>query len=269
VLIVMEENKGYSSTLGACSTDPYLCSLAAGYASANSWWGVTHPSEPNYVAYASGATQGCLTDTSCAANSQSATDLGGQLTAKNVPWIGWMESMPSPCYTGAGSSGYALKHNPFGFFKDNYVGTCHIQPYPGIASALSTLNSPNAPDLVWISPNLTNDMHDGTVQQGDAWLTANVAPILASSWFTKYPSTVIITMDEGDGSTNSGSCCGGSGAGGHIPMVVISNNSKGKGSLALTGDNYGTLRTIEEAFGLSLLGAASSSANGDLSSLFG
>ena len=40
-------------------------------------------------------------------------------------------------------------------------------------------------------------------------------------------------------------------------------------SLALTGDNYGTLRTIEEAFGLSLLGAASSSANGDLSSLFG
>jgi hypothetical protein len=52
-------------------------------------------------------------------------------------------------------------------------------------------------------------------------------------------------------------------------MVVISNNAKGKGSLAPSGDLYGTLRSIEEAFRLSLLGAASSSANGDVSNLFG
>ena len=264
----MEENKGYSSTLGACSADPYLCSLAATYASANNWWGVTHPSEPNYVAYGSGATQGCLTDSSCAAGSKTVTDLGGQLTAQGIPWVAWMESMPSGCFTGATSGGYALKHNPFGFFKDNYTGACRILPYPGVTSALSVLNGPNAPDFVWITPNLIDDMHDGTVQQGDAWLKANVAPILASSWFTNYRSTAIITMDEGDGTTNAGSCCGGSGAGGHIPMVVISNNSKGKGSLAATGDVYGTLRSIEEAFGLGLLGAASLPANGDLRSLF-
>lgn len=269
VLVIMEENKGFSLTLGACSADPYLCSLASSYASASSWWGVSHPSEPNYVAIASGGIQGCVSDTSCAADSLSQTDLGGQLTAKGIPWVGWMESMPSPCFTGAGASGYALKHNPFAFFKDNFGGTCRDLPYPGISSALSTLDGANAPDFVWITPNLTDDMHDGTVQQGDAWLKANLAPILASSWFTNFNSTVIVTMDEGDGSANGGSCCGGAGAGGHIPMVIISSTAKGKGSMALTGDHYGWLRSAEEAFGLALLGSASGPSNGDLLSLFG
>lgn len=265
----MEENKGYSNTLGTCSADPYLCSLAATYTSQTAWYGISHPSEPNYVAMASGGIQGCTTDTSCAANSLSQTDLGGQLTAANIPWVGYMESMPSACYTGGGSGGYALKHNPFGFFKGNYTGTCRILPYPGAGAMLSTLNGPGAPDFVWITPNLTNDMHSGTVQQGDAWLQANLAPVLSSPWFTNYPSTVIVTMDEGDGSANAGTCCLGSGSGGHIPMVVISSHSLGKGNITTAGDLYGTLRSIEEAFGLALLGNAGNPVNGDLLSMFG
>lgn len=266
----MEENKGYSATLGACSADPYLCSLAATYSSMTSWWGVTHPSEPNYVAMASGGIQGCTTDTSCTANSLSMQDFGGQLSAAGVPWVGYMESMPSPCYTGAGAnSEYVLKHNPFGFFKDNYSGLCHILPYPGASAMVSALNAAGGPDFVWISPNLTDDMHNGTVQQGDAWLKANLAPVLSSPWFTNFNSTVIVTMDEGDGSANAGTCCGGQGAGGHIPMVVISNAAASTGAIGLTGDGYGLLRSLEEAYGLATLGAASNSANGDLVSLFG
>src|SRR5579859_3778576 len=78
VLVVMEENKGYAATLGTCSADPYLCGLASSYASVVGWTGVSHPSEPNYVAFESGGIQGCTTDTSCAAFSVKATDLGGQ-----------------------------------------------------------------------------------------------------------------------------------------------------------------------------------------------
>jgi hypothetical protein len=273
----MEENKGYSATLGACSSDPYLCSLASSYASANSWWGIGHPSAPNYVAIDSGSTYGlgagdCTPYSLPACGPVNQTDLGGQLNAGGIPWVAWMESMPSACAAINGGGGYAAKHNPFVYFNDIYhVISCaqHVIPYPVISSVISTLDSANAPDFVWITPNLTDDMHTGTVQQGDAWLKANLAPILASPWFTNFKSTVIVTMDEGDGSTNAGTCCASVGAGGHIPMVVISNHAKGKGSLTLTGDNYGTLRSIEEAFGLSPLGAASSSANGDLLSLFG
>ncbi len=267
ILVVMEENHGYSGTLGDCAADPYLCSLASGYASATGWYGVTHPSEPNYVAIGSGGIQGCTTDTSCAADSLPATDLGGQLTAAGIPWVGWMESMPSACYTGSGyNSEYALKHNPFAFFKDNYVGACHIQPYPGATAAVSALDGSNAPDFVWITPNLQDDMHNGTVQQGDAWLKANLPGILTSSWFRDYPSTVIVTMDEGDSNPNGSLSTE---QGGHIPTVAISLNAQGKGPVNLSGDHYGTLRSIEEAYRLTPLGSAADAANGDLSGLFG
>jgi phosphatidylinositol-3-phosphatase len=267
VLVIIEENKGYGATLGSCGADPYLCSLASTYASDSAWFGVSHPSEPNYVALASGGIQGCVSDSSCRANSLSQPDLGGQLTAARIPWVGYMESMPSACYTGGSAGGYALKHNPFGFFTDNYVGACHIQPYPGASGLVSALNGPSAPAFVWITPNSTNDMHDGSVQQGDAWLKANLAPVLASPWFTGGNATVVVTMDENDAAA-SGSCCGAA-AGGQVPMVVISNRAAGKHSFASTGDHYGTLRTIEEVYGLQTLGLARSTASGDLSALFG
>lgn len=255
VAVIMLENKGYAATLGSCGADPYLCGLASTYASVTGWTGVTHPSEPNYVAFESGSVGACTGDTSCPAFSVTRQDLGGQLSAAGIPWVSWQESMPSACFTGQTSGNYALKHSFGGFFADDKT-PCRIDPYPGSASAVGTLTGASAPDFVWITPNLVHDMHSGSVAAGDAWLKANVAPLLASSWFTNFDSTVVITMDEGDPG-----CCNA------VPMVVISNNAKGTGNVSKPGNHYGTLRTIEEAFGLSLLGSASGGT--DLSSLFG
>jgi hypothetical protein len=254
VLLVMEENKGYAATLGSCSADPYLCSLASAYASYTNWHGVGHPSLPNYLAIDSGSTEGCTTD-GCVGG-YAGTDLGGQLNSAGISWTAYMESMPSACYSGSGSGTYAKKHNPFAYFTDNTSGSCHDVPYPGSSGLVSALDSSSAPSFVWITPNLQNDMHDGTVQQGDTWLKANIAPVLSSSWFTNFNSTVIVTMDEGGGANQ-------------IPTVVISNTAKGHGQVATVGNHFGTLRSIEEAYGLTLLGAAASSGNGDLTGSFG
>ncbi len=269
IMVIMEENKGYSATLGSCppnsSPDPYLCSLASAYASGTAWYGVEHPSQPNYVDIASGGNQGCTSDFCAPASAYSAPDLGGQLSSAGIPWTAYMESMPSACYTGNQSGEYVLKHNPFVVFQaDMPPNACHIQPYPGATGLVSALDAAGAPDFVWITPNLQDDMHDGTIKQADQWLQANLAPVLTSSWFSA-DGTVIITMDEGSGDSG---CCGGA-AGGQIPMVVISSQTKGKGNFATPGDHYGTLRTIEEAYGLPLLGAASNPANGDLRGLLG
>ena len=180
-----------------------------------------------------------------------------------------MESMPSACYTGSTSGEYAKKHNPFPYFSDVLSDGCasHVLPYPGVTSLVTALDGASAPDFVWITPNLIDDMHDGTVADGDTWLQANLGPVLTSSWFTGRNSTVIVTGDEND-AQSSGSCCGDA-TGGQIPMIVISRNATGKGIVGLVGDHYGTLRSIEEAFGLPLLGGAAESSNGDLSSMFG
>ena len=62
-------------------------------------------------------------------------------------------------------------------------------------------------------------------------------------------------MDENDAQPGPG--------GGQVPMVVISNDAQGQGAIATPGNLYGTLRAIEEAFGLGYLGAAADPSNGD------
>lgn len=273
VLVVMLENKGYAATLGSCgsgSPDPYLCSLASSYASADGWFGIRHPSLPNYAAVVSGSTQGITSDcepSTC--GRMPATEVGGQLTAAGIPWVGWMESMPSACDTGGDSGNYEAHHNPFAYFTDvTRASNCDsvMRPYPGASGAVSVLDGASAPDFAWITPNACDDMHSCPVSTGDGWLKANVQPVLGSSWFADN-GTVIITMDENDLESN-GSCCGDA-AGGQIPLVVISSRTSGKGTVAMTGDHFGTLRTLEEAYGLRLLGAATGAADGDLSSWLG
>jgi hypothetical protein len=270
VMVIMEENKGYAATLGSCASDPYLCGLASSYASATSWYGVAHPSVPDYLAIDSGSTQGVTSDcTSC--GPFTATDLGGQLTAAGIPWTAYMESMPSDCYTGVGglpASVYTKRHNPFVYFADVLDNGCaaRVVQYPGASGLVATLDGAGAPDFVWITPNLRDDMHSGSVAAGDDWLQANLGPVLSAPWFTNGNATVIVTMDEDDDDDTG--CCGDA-AGGLIPMVVISNAASGRGSLALTGDHIGTLRTIEETYDLGYLGGAASPADGDLLPLFG
>ncbi len=277
ILVVMDENTSYGSALGSCGAgapDPYLCSLAATYASVAPWYGVEHPSQPNYIDIVSGADQGCHADYCAGARAYSAPDLGGQLSAAGIPWVAWMESMPSACYPGElhGSDAtglYALKHNPFVVFRDDMPPTpCHIQPYPGAAGMVRALDGPGAPAFAWITPNLCDDGHDncgaGTLRQADTWLRANLAGVLTSSWFASG-GTIIVTFDEG--TSPNGATLGEQG--GQVPMLVISARARGRGRVHLAGDHFGTLRTIEEAYGLPLLGAAAAARNGDLTALLG
>jgi hypothetical protein len=93
--------------------------------------------------------------------------------------------------------------------------------------------SPSATESAPAS-NLDNDMHDGSVTRGDAWLAANLPAVLASRWFAD-DGTVIVTMDENDASP-SGSCCAGA-HGGRVPMVVISVRARARGAIVTPGDH--------------------------------
>jgi len=181
-----------------------------------------------------------------------------------------MESMPSPCYTrpwfgGTHSSAlYAEKHDPFVVEGDVFHGSCttHVLPYPGAPTLLTTLTGSGAPDFVWITPNQQDDMHTGSVTKGDSWARTNIAPILASSWFTGFNATIVFTMDEGQWKER---CC--ADVGGQIIEIIVSNNAKGIGTFSTAGDHYSTLRTVEMVFGVSELGYATSAS--DVASLFG
>ena len=269
-MLIVDENDGYQLTLGSCgaaAAAPYMCQLAAQYASAGDWYGVEHPSLPNYLDLISGGDQGCTGD-GCMGPYRT-QNLGAQLSAAAIPWTAYMESMPSHCFKGASAGEYQAKHNPFMDFPSVAQGKqCRQvdQPYPGDAGIAAALDAAGAPDFVWVSPNSVSDMHDSNVQTGDVWLHSNLPAILQSSWFADH-GTVIVTMDENDVESHGGCCT--VAHGGQIPELVISAAAEGKGTLPLTGDHFGTLRSIEEAYGLPLLGGAANPGNGDLSSLIG
>jgi acid phosphatase len=270
VMVIMDENDGYTLTLGSCaspSPDPYLCSIASTYASVTGWYAVQHPSNPNYIDIVSGADQGCQGD-GCT-GPYAARSLGGQLSAAGIPWVAYMESMPSTCFSGPQTGEYDRSHDAFMDFTDvagasGCVG--HVRPYPGAGGIAAALDGAGAPDFVWITPNLADDMDDGSIQEGDGWMRTNLDAILSSSWFAQ-DGTVILTMDE-NSVEPSGSCCGDA-AGGQVPLLVLSSATRGLGHLALTGNHFGTLRSIEQAYHLTLLGAAADPANGDLSTFIG
>jgi len=143
---------------------PYLTSLARQYGEATNYYGVTHPSEPNYVAMISGSNW--WTNTDNPANRFDHTNLVDELEAAHVSWGAYMQARPASDpladYWPSGSNPlYASKRDPFVLFNDirnDPARLADVKPYPDLPG---DLNGPRAPRFVFISPDQCNDMHGG------------------------------------------------------------------------------------------------------------
>jgi hypothetical protein len=170
IFVIMLENHSQSTVIGDTNA-PFISSLASTYGEATNYYGVTHPSQPNYIAAITGQLDITRMNDN-AANHYDWTNLVDQLESHGRTWGAYMDTLPYAGYTGAiypdatafppsGAAPYTNKHNPFVLMDDirsNPGRLAQIKPYTDLAS---DLNSPNAPDFVWISPNQCNDMHGG------------------------------------------------------------------------------------------------------------
>jgi hypothetical protein len=166
VFVIMLENHSQSSVIDDPNA-PYITSLAHHYAMAANYYGVTHPSEPNYVAAISGSNWGVNDDRPT--NTFDHLNIVDLLEANHLTWAAYMESMPSVGYTGqqypANAALYVNKHNPFVLFDDirnDPSRLANVKPYSDFASDLS---SGQVPNFVWITPNQCHDMHGGVYTQ--------------------------------------------------------------------------------------------------------
>ena len=157
------ENQEYGQIIGNPSA-PYVNKLAAQYGLSTNYTAVTHPSLPNYMALTGGDT---FFPDDCTTCRTAAVNLPDSIEASGRTWAAYMEDMPGTCGT-ADSGLYAVKHNPFVHYSDissNAARCNHIVPFSNFGSDLAAGRLAN---YVWITPNLLDDMHDGTVAQGDA-----------------------------------------------------------------------------------------------------
>jgi len=250
VYLIIFENKEYSEVLGSPSA-PFFNELAAKYGLAADFYAETHPSEPNYIALTSGGTQGVTDDGDVNVN---ADNLFDQVSASGRTWHAYQQSYPGGCFNGSSSSAvtdgpglpgeYARRHDPAILYTS-------ISGKASSCANISNLASfdPGAADFEFITPNIINDMHDGSIADGDNFLKAFLPEITSSAAFAN--SVVFITFDEGSSDIHGG---------GQIPTIVITPNMTPGYRATATYDHYSLLRTIEQAWGLPYLGNAATAA---------
>lgn len=229
VVIVVEENKSFSQIIGNQDA-PYINALARRGVLFTSSYGVTHPSQPNYLALFTGSLRG-ISSNACPLELRG-ENLGGVLLAKGLSFASYSESLPEAGYAGCMYGAYMRKHNPAANWKELAAFNLPFSAFPQDFSKLPTVSL--------VMPDQRNDMHDGSIAQGDAWLAQNMERY--AQWALTHNSLLIVTWDEDNGSE-----------GNRVATMFVGEMVK-PGKSAQRINHYTLLRMLSEMYGLPYLG---------------
>jgi phosphatidylinositol-3-phosphatase len=243
VVWIVMENHSFDQIIGS-SDAPYINQLAAQHALAADFHAESHPSLPNYIAMTSGSTQGIADDDDPSSHPLDVPSIFSLLGGGGSRSL--LESMPGNC-TRSDAGDYAVRHNPQAY-------------YVNLGDDCGRFNVPLAdpPDLsarfTFVTPNLIHDMHDGTVSDGDAWLSAFMPKVLSSREYAAGRAAVFLTWDEDGSILGLGD--------NHIPTLVVAPSVPAGTQVTARLDHYAMLRATQEMLGLEpLLGAAATAAD--------
>ena len=253
VIWIFMENHSYGAIIGSHQA-PYINSIATECGLATNYHNISHPSLPNYVAATSGVgypglarfVSDCDPAGKCLT---SAPSIFGQ----GETWRSYEESMPANCdKTSAGK--YAVRHNPVPYYTTLKGCGKFDVPFGTLAGDLS---HNRLPAFSFITPNLIDDMHDGTVADGNKWLAAHLPTILSSREYTSGSTAVFITWDEGEGGTAFKCATNTTDVGCRVATIVISLSTKAGTRSKTLFNHYSLLGTAEQLLGLRKLNMAS------------
>jgi hypothetical protein len=259
IVVVMMENKEFGQVIGSSSA-PYVNRLARRYAAPRRYYGIRHPSLPNYIALIAGSTLGIATNcTSCHVAGRNLVD---QLEAAGISWRGYMEGMPRPCFLGASYRRYAKKHNPFAYFDTIIRNRTRCRKMVPATELQEDLDAGRLPEFSLIIPDLCNDTHDCSVAHGDRYLSRLLPPLIEELGPRGF---LVLAWEEG---TSNRGCCNRTARGGRVPVVIAGPEVRSGARPRTAYSHYSTLRTIEDAFGLSHLRLAGASSTRPLDAAF-
>ncbi|MCW3473268.1 alkaline phosphatase family protein [Limobrevibacterium gyesilva] len=215
IVVVMMENKDYSQIIGDMVDAPYINSLAADGALLTNYTAIAHPSQPNYFALFAGSTFGVTDDDH---HTEFDPTLATILQSAGKTFTGYVES-----------NGRSYDHNPWESFPEGFTVEQDFNTFP-------SGNFANLPSVAFVSPNVHDDMHDGTITQGDDWLQANLDSY--AQWARANNSLLIVAWDESSqNSTNQ------------IAAILYGDHVI-PGAYAAAYNHYNMLSTILGAFNL-------------------
>jgi phospholipase C len=253
VFTIVMENHSRGEIFGN-SQAPFINQIANQHAIAEGYHdSFVHPSEPNYFWMVAGQNFGVLDDADPASHHLDAkSHLADQIELAGLTWKAYQESMGTPC--GLTSHGrYAAKHNPFAYFNDvnGWDGkafhpeqrcNAHVVDYSQLDADIA---NHALPSYVFITPNLDNDMHDGSINRGDGWLANEIPKLMATDNY-KNGGVIFLLWDEG----------GGSPASDDPPFIAISPNAAPGIRSQVDYDTSSYLKTVQTILGVAPLPCA-------------
>jgi phospholipase C len=243
VVVVVMENKSYDQV----RFQPYTASLIAAGGTLTQSYGLTHPSQPNYIALWAGNLLGVTNDNCPAPGSPfSAENLGHACEAAGKTWRAYSENLPSAgatgcSYDGTVSSGlYTRKHDPWTYFTN--VTHTNERPYSDLAADIAGNALPN---LVFIIPNNCHNTHNSStagcgIADGDAWLAANLPAVIGA---LGPDGVLILTWDEDNNLSSN-----------HILTVFTGPHVQPGSAATRIVQHYTIVRTICDLLGLTPFG---------------
>jgi hypothetical protein len=244
VVIVIEENHAENEVIGDPNM-PYINSLTREGALMTNSHGVTHPSEPNYLALFSGSDFG-YADDACT-NTVTGRSLGSQLLDKGLGFAWYSEDLPAQgsttctytppalqAATGDAAAGYREKHNAAVFFQ--IAGTLPAftnKPFTEFPQG----DFDRLPTVSFVVPDQWHDEHDGPDTACDQWLQQNLDSY--KRWAKEHNSILIVTWDEDDSATTANL----------IPTIIVGAEVI-QGQYNQDINHYNVLRTIENMYDL-------------------
>ena len=253
VMVIMEENHSQSQTYASM---PYLAGLASTYGKATRYFGIGHPSLPNYLELWGGSAFGVTNDcgVGCGPTGAADTTVWDQTIAAGGTAKAYQESMVTNCQT-SGGAGYVARHSPWPYFTNTTSrANCAAHDVP-LTALQSDITAGALPVTGEITPNLTDDWHDGTAAQADAFLKTWVPALMAGPDYTAGRLTIVIVTDEDDGS-----------AANNVAFTVVNPALHGV-TVTTTANHYALTRWLEDNAGVAHLGGAAAAV--DLRAAFG
>jgi acid phosphatase len=238
IFIIVLENNSLQTVLAV----PYFSALAKRGALLTNYHGVTHPSEPNYIAMIAGDT--FVSDDGV--HNLPQTNLVDLLDRAQVSWKAYLENYPGHCFNGVVSGNsttgqYARKHNPFISFNDIRTNPQRCSQLVNSDQLAVDIAANQLPSFGFYVPNLKNDGHDTSPTYAATWLSGFLDPKLADPNFMNG-MLVVVTFDEDDGTASNLVYTVLLG-----PMVHANTTDPGLYT------HYSLLRTIEDDFGVGTL----------------
>ncbi|GKT45737.1 acid phosphatase [Colletotrichum spaethianum] len=160
-------------------------------------YGVAAPSQPNYVAPASGDYFGTNSDSFLLVDKNVST-IVDLLEDKGISWGDYNEGLPYTGFEGYEynnpvEGNYSRKHNLLVRFDSVSLNPDRLAKLKNLTLFYEDLNQNRLPQWLFVTPNLYNNGHDTNISVSCSWTRGFVEPLLKNPNFNDGKTLVYIT----------------------------------------------------------------------------